>query len=126
MTADDLGGPFWTLVGVTVRAGFRDTQFCGQIRPRDPEAVIATVIYHHEGFVGHVAGDAFGTRRVGRVHMMVRCVVAAAASFGEFLWRCALVAEGAGFIARSFQSAAVRLVAVSAGDTGQMHAALQE
>ena len=95
--------------------GIRHADGLGEIRSRDAQAVIATVIHDHVVAPGHVALEALGARRPRLVMVVFRTLI---------LRR--LVACQADLAARRPQFQAVGLVTVAAGDAGLVHAALQE
>ncbi len=111
----DLRGPCRRAIGVARRAGVRCADRHRQVGPRDADGVIPPRIDHHVGLGGHVAVDTLGAGAAGLVVDMGRHV--------ELRRQMAL---GAQRVALGAQLQAVRLVAVGAGDTCGVHAALQE
>jgi hypothetical protein len=77
--------------------------------------VIAPLVDHHVGFRGHVAIDALCAGAALLVMMMLRDI--------EFRRQMALRAEPIALLA---ERQTVRLMAIGAGDSGMIHAALDE
>src|SRR5215470_12209749 len=107
--------PFGALVSVTVVAGVGRPELCRNIGPGHPEAVIVPPVDHHVSALRHVA------RRAGQ--RWSDCLVLMMGAHGILVDSVALQA---GAVRGSAELAAVRLVAVAAGDTGREHLALLE
>ena len=110
-----VGRPTRRAFGVAAIAGVGRAQGNAAIGARNAQAVVVARVHAHVGGGGHVAGRALRTGAVGRVVVVLRCVEAAT-----------LVATHAHRVAGGAQLAAVRLMAVTAGDACRVHAALQE
>ena len=104
-------------VQVAPRAGVRRPQVHAQVRPRDPQAVVAAGVDLHVRGLRHVALDAQRSRRVRLMVMVGRSVVLA----GRML-----VARGADLVGRVLQLRRMRIVAVGAADAPMVHLALDE
>jgi hypothetical protein len=110
-----LRGPLIGLVPVIVAqdAGVGNFESVGQVRARNPHAVIPAWIDHHVGTLPHVALDTQGARGFVLVKMV--------GMRSKFLGEMASVAER---VSLSKNASAVRLVAVPAGYAGHVHLAL--
>jgi hypothetical protein len=112
---DLLRGPSGTLVGMALRAGIGRSDRRREIGTGDADAVVAPVVHSHVGFRGHMAIDALRTGAALRVMMVFRDI--------EFRWQMALRAEPIALLA---ERQTVRLMTIGTGDTGMIHAALDE
>ncbi len=107
--------PVRRLVLVAVIAGVGRAERDALVGPRDAETVIVARVDAHIGAHRHVAGGAAGRRRALVVVVM-----------GGRVEALRLVALQADRIALQNRLAAVRVVAVAAGDAGREHPALLE
>src|SRR5262249_38604751 len=107
--------PLGVATRVAAVARIRRAELHRLVGARHAQAVIVTRVDHHVGRGRHVTAHALGAGAAGRVMMVCRVVE---------LRR--LVTLSANRVALGAQLAAVRLMAIAAGDTGRVHAALQE
>src|SRR5262245_29376053 len=107
--------PICGLVAVAVVAGVGRSELRRNIRPWHPEAVIVPPIDHHIGARRHVTRRA-GQRRIDGPMSMMR---------GHRILVGGVTLQ-AGVVGGSAKLAAVRLVAVAAGDADREHLALLE
>ena len=112
---DCCGRPLRRFVRVTIVAGIRGAEAGGKVGARYPETVVMPAVDHHVGARRHVARRAGKRRNDLRVPMMARSRI--------FFRRVALLADA---VTRGAKLAAVRLMAVAAGDAGCEHLALLE
>src|SRR6201988_1125010 len=111
---DLLGRPLRRLVSVAVIARVRGAEFYREVGPRNSKTMVMAAIDHHVASHRHVARSAAQFRAASMLPVRNRLV---------FRGRVTLSADG---IDGGLQLAAVRIVAIAAGDAGRKHLAQLE
>src|SRR5690606_33492704 len=110
-----LRGPVRLAVGMAPGAGVWGTQLSGQVGARYGNVVIAARVDDHIVTLRHMTADTLGATRIGSMVMMRGPIEL-----------CRQVAAAAQCITLGTQRLAVRLMTITAGNAGGMHAALGE